>query len=122
MSDYVPVFKPGDDLTLTAGSAITGGQLVSLSAANTVVPVSAATAAWMGIALQDAASGAPVVVSAQGVHEVAVAAAVVAGDVVIPAATGRVTPIGGGTTYSQQVGVALTAQAVVGQTCRVLFR
>lgn len=121
MADYVPVFKPGQDLTLTAGSAITGGQMVSLSAANTVIPTTAASAAWIGVARQDAASGASVVVSLGGVQEVIVNAAVAAGDVVMTATTGRVTPLTG-TTYTQVVGVALTAQATAGQTARVLFR
>jgi mannitol-specific phosphotransferase system IIBC component len=121
MADYVPVFKPGQDITLTAGSAITGGQLVTLSAANTVIPAAGTSAVWIGVARQDAASGASVVVSLGGVQEVIVAAAVVAGDVVMPAATGRVTPLTG-TTYTQVVGIALTAQASAGSTCRVLFR
>ena len=60
MADYIPVFKPGQDLTMTAGAAITGGELVALSAANTVVKTAGASAAWLGVAMQDAASGAKV--------------------------------------------------------------
>ncbi len=121
MADYVPVFKPGDDVTFTAGSAITGGQLVTLSAANTVVPAAAASALWVGVALQDAASGATVVVSTAGIHECVVASAVAAGDAIMSAATGRVATFSG-TTFSQQIGIALTAQATTGLTCYVLFR
>lgn len=121
MADYVPVFKPGEDLTMTAGAAITGGELVYVSAANTVQKTSAATAAWLGVATTDAASGAKVGVTSGGVQEVMVNAAVAVGDVLIPAASGRVTPIAAGTTYSQVVGIALTAQSTAGQTCRVRF-
>lgn len=121
MADYVPVFKPGEDLTFTAGAAIVGGRLVAISGANTVTETGGATAAWIGVATQDAASGAKVAVTSGGVQEVTAAAAVVAGDILIPAATGRVTPIGAGTTYSQVVGVALTAAAGAGSTVRVRF-
>lgn len=121
MADYVPYFKPGDDLTFTAGADITAGQLVYLSAANTVTPTSAATAVWVGVATQTVSSGGRVTVSRGGVHELTVNAAVVAGDVLMAATTGRVTPLSG-TTYTQVVGIALTAQASAGSTCRVLIR
>lgn len=121
MGDYVPVFKPGEDITLTAGAAITGGQLVALSAANTVVPTSAATGAWIGVAAQDAASGEKVAITAGGVQEPLVGSAVVVGDRLIPAASGRVVPIGAGTDYSQVVGIALTAQSTAGQPVRARF-
>jgi hypothetical protein len=118
MADYIPVFKPGDDLTLTAGATTTGGQLMYVSAANTVSPTTGATAAWLGVATQDAASGAKVGVTSGGVQELVAAATIAAGDVLIPASNGRVTPIASGTTYSQVVGVALTA-ASSGNTSRV---
>ena len=119
MADYIPVFKPGHDVTMTAGAAITGGELVAVSAANTVVKTAGASAAWLGVATQDAESGAKVGVTSGGVQDLTVAAAVAAGDVLISAAAGRVTPIAAGTTYSQVVGVALTAQGTAGQTARV---
>lgn len=118
MADHVPVFAPGNEITVTAGAAIVGGRLVALSAANTVTETSAATAAWLGVAMQDAASGARVAVGSGGVHELIVNAAVAVGDVLIPAANGRVAPIGAGTNYAQVVGVAMTAQSTAGQTCR----
>lgn len=121
MADYVPVFEDGDELTMAAGAAIVGGRLVVLSAANTVVESSGASAAWLGVATTDAASGAKVGVVSGGVQEVAVNAAVAVGDVLIPAASGRVTPIAAGTDYAQVVGIALTAQGTAGQTCRVRF-
>lgn len=111
MADYVPVFKPGDDLTLTAAATITGGQLVYVSAANSVTPTAGATAAWLGVATTDAASGAKVGITSGGVQELTAAGAIAAGDVLIPASSGRVAAIGAGTTYSQVVGIALTAAA-----------
>lgn len=121
MADYVPVFKPGEDITMTAGAAIVGGRLVVVSAANTVIESSAASDKWLGVATMDAASGAKVGITSGGVQEVAVNAAVAVGDVLIPAASGRVTPIAAGTNYAQVVGIALTAQGTAGQTCRVRF-
>jgi hypothetical protein len=121
MADYVPVFSPGEDITQTAGAAITAGQLVSLSAANTVVPTAAATAAWLGVATTDAANGAKVGITCGGVQEVKCSAAVAVGDVVIPASTGRVAPIGAGTNYAQQVGVAMTSTSAADQTLHVKF-
>lgn len=110
MGDYVPVFDDGDDLTMTAGAAITGGQLVYVSGSKAVTPTAAATAAWLGVALFDAASGAPVTVTSAGVQELTAAATIAPGDVLMAAAGGQVTPFTG-TTYSQVVGIALTGGA-----------
>ncbi len=120
MAEYVPVFKPGEDITLTAGAAITGGRLVRASAASTVVETSAAVASWIGVATTDAASGGKVGITSGGVQEVTASGAVAVGDVVIPAANGRVAAIGAGTNYAQQVGIALTA-AADGALVRVKF-
>lgn len=121
MGDYVPPFTPGDTITLQASATITGGQLVYVSGAGTVAPTAGANAAWLGVAATDATSGQKVAVYTEGVHNIAVAAAVAAGDVLMAAASGQVTPLSG-TTYSQVVGVALTAQASTGQTARVALR
>lgn len=111
MADYVSVFKPGEDLTMTAAATITGGQLVYVSAANSVTPTAGATAAWLGVATTDAANGAKVGITSGGVQEVTASGAVAVGDVLIPAAAGKVAAIGGGTNYAQVVGIALTAAA-----------
>lgn len=119
MADYVPVFKPGQDMTFTAGAAITGGELVYASAAGAVQKTSGATAAWLGVATRDADTGEKVGVTSGGVQELIAGSAIAVGDVLIPAANGRVAPIGVSTDYSQVVGVALTAQPTTGQKCRV---
>lgn len=71
MADYAPVFGRPKTMTLTAGAAITGGQVLVFSAADTVVPSAANPANYAGIAAHDAASGAPVTVmmGAGVVHE-----------------------------------------------------
>jgi len=58
MGDYEPV-NPQDALpfTKTAGAAITGGQLVYVTADNTVTPTSATTQRAIGVAAHDAPSG-----------------------------------------------------------------
>lgn len=118
MGDYIPVFKPGQDVTMTAGAAIVGGELVYVSAANAVQKTSASTAAWLGVATTDAASGAKVGITSGGVQELIASAAIAVGDVLVPAANGRVAPIGAGTNYAHVVGIALAAQATAGQKVR----
>lgn len=105
---YVPNYFPGDAISATAGAAITGGQLVYVSAANTVSPTTAATGSWLGVAADNADLNTLVSVMCEGVHTLAASGTVNAGDVVVPAAAGAVASIGAGTTYSQVVGVAMT--------------
>jgi hypothetical protein len=73
VADYAPFNGGdlGDVLTYTAGAAITGGQLLMFSAADTVIPTSGVTQAIAGVAAHDAASGSPVSVFTGGgvVHE-----------------------------------------------------
>ena len=120
MADYIPVFKPGEDITQTVGAtAVVGGNLVALSAANTVIPTTGVTAAWLGVATTDAAVGAKVGITSGGVQELVASGAVAVGDVVIPAAAGRVSTLAAVTTPTPAdvtntraiVGVALTAAA-----------
>jgi predicted RecA/RadA family phage recombinase len=111
MADHTPIHKPGDAITMTASANITGGQLVIVSGADTVAPSSAASAAWLGIAAFDAASGEKVTVLTGGVHEIAASGAIAAGAAVIGAAAGAVATIGSETNYATVVGVALAAAA-----------
>src|SRR3954471_19739840 len=63
MADYVSVFMPGMHQTFGAGGAITGGDLVTLSAASTVVKAAAtASTSYIGVAGHDAATGTKVTV------------------------------------------------------------
>lgn len=110
MAEYVPLFKPGQAVTRRTSAAVTGGQLVAVSGNGTVAPAGATSAAWLGVAATDAASGADVTIHRGGVQRIAAAGAVTAGDMLASAAGGKVataaTPGAG-----QQVGVALTTAA-----------
>lgn len=119
MADYIPIFKPGTDITQTVGAtAVTGGNLVMLSAANTVIPTTGATAAWLGVATTDAAIGAKVGITCGGVQELVAGGAIAVGAMVIPAAAGKVVTVGAGT-FGQNVGIAMTAAAADGDKIRV---
>lgn len=88
MSDYLPVFKPGENITLSASAAIVGGQLLVVSGSGTVAPAAAASApGWVGVAAFDAASGVRVGVASGGVQELICTTAVVAGDLVVSSGT-----------------------------------
>jgi predicted RecA/RadA family phage recombinase len=111
MADYVPIFKPGTDITQTVGAtAVVGGNLVMLSAANTVIPTTGATAAWLGVATTDGAVGGKVGVTSGGVQELVASGAIAVGAMVMADAAGKVQTIGAGT-FGQNVGVAMTAAA-----------
>lgn len=89
MADYQPEFLPGDLITMVAGAAIVGGNLVKVGAADmAVIPTAAATDdAVVGVAAADAASGANVQVFGLGnVHRSVANGAVTRGDRVGPGA------------------------------------
>lgn len=112
MGVYSPTYLPADRLNFTTAAAVTAGQLVYISAANTVTPTSAATAAWIGVAAHDAASGAVVTVYTVGVHIVAASGTIAAGAAVIAAASGAVATIASDASDGANiVGIALTANA-----------
>jgi len=110
MADYSPLYKPGQNITRQASAAVTGGQLVVVSGSGTVAPSSAASAAWVGVAAFDAASGADVTISKSGVQRLVAVGAIAAGDIVVAAAGGGVAT-NAAPGAGQQVGVALTAAA-----------
>jgi Uncharacterized conserved protein (DUF2190) len=58
MGDYTPVTTDQATVTLTAGAAITGGQLVEVSAAKTVIPCVGVNRP-VGVASKDAVTGEP---------------------------------------------------------------
>jgi hypothetical protein len=113
MAIYSPLFFPGDRYSSVTSAAVTAGQLLYISGDNTVAPTTAATAAWIGVAEADAASGAAVSVYTEGIHVLGATGAITAGDLVIAATAGTVQTIGSATatTDSQIVGKALAAAA-----------
>lgn len=122
MGQYAPNYFPAFERTYLAGAAITGGQLVYISAANTVSPTTGAATIGIGVAEYDAASGANVTVQQQvGEHLLVASGSIAAGDQVISAAGGQVATLAADTTYDQVIGVAVAA-ATNGQTVPVLFR
>lgn len=113
MSVYAPNYFPANQLSFTAGADITGGQVVYISAANTVSPTSAATIGWVGVAAHDAKSGTQVVVYTEGVHTVAASGSIAAGANVVGASSGAVADQSTPTAANdpQVIGLALTAAA-----------
>lgn len=123
MGDYVPKFKPGQDVTYVAGAAITGGQVVYLSAAGTVLLTAAAHANVMGVATRDVATGERLAVSRGGVQRCVSGAAIAVGDPLKSAATGRVVPYVVGTDpVTQLIGFALTAAGAAGTSVDVQWK
>jgi predicted RecA/RadA family phage recombinase len=110
MADYTPKFLPGQNVTYSAGAAITGGQVVYLSAAGTCLLTAAAHANVLGVATRDVASGELLAVSRGGVQRCTSGAAIAVGDPLKSAATGRVVPFVVGTdAETLRIGFALTA-------------
>ncbi len=108
MAEYLPLKSPGQDFTMTASAAVTGGQLVRVSGSNTVAPTTAAAADWLGVASNDAAVGALVTVFTGGVQRLTASGAVTAGANVEGAAAGAVAAHTNGTADANIVGLALT--------------
>ena len=108
MADYEPTYGKPQSVTLIAGAAITGGQLVSITADNTVSPTSAGPANFAGVAGHDAATGANVTIYGGSgiVHETGIAAGVASGTLVYAGASGQVTGTAGANYGAVPIGVA----------------
>ncbi len=128
MADYNPIFAGGNKpRTYTAGGTVTGGQVVELSAADTVIATAGASGKAVGVAAHDAASGADVTVwPLPGVtHEVTASAAVAVGDNLTSAASGQVATMAqtaGTAVFSQVIGVASTAAGAGGVKIQMVGR
>lgn len=110
MAEYIPLFDDGDEITRTTSGVVTAGQALIVSGDDTVAASTAASAAFLGIAAFDAASGADVTVHLGKIHELASTGAIAAGDPVTTATAGTVAAFSG-TTYSTIIGKALKAAA-----------
>lgn len=106
---------PGDHLTMTAGAAIVGGQMVSLSANRTVIVATATLAvqvATIGVALYTAAlNDTNLTVATDGVWPLTASGAIAAGDCLIPAAAGAVSAAGA--TPDARITVAQALEAAI---------
>jgi hypothetical protein len=120
MSAYLPKFEGTEPFTRTTSADVVGGRLLSVSGANTVANSGADVATVIGVAGDDALSGASVTVYPRpgGVHPLVAAGAIAAGAKVISAAGGKVATIGGG---SNPIGIALEAAAADLDVIDVLF-
>lgn len=116
MAEYLPIYKPGQALTLKASASVTAGQVVAVSGSGTVAPAGANSAAVVGVAAFDALNNDNVTIYAGGVQSVIAAGAVTAGDIIVSAADGKVakladvtTPTAADVTNTRAIlGVALT--------------
>ncbi|MDG3012463.1 DUF2190 family protein [Rhodococcus sp. D2-41] len=115
-NECIPLYRPGQDVTATAGAAITGKTFVDITGAlnattGALLTVSPATAAGkaFGVAARDAASGGRVAVirSAKVVIPVAAGGTFAVGDEVEVGAGAKAVKLASGTA----VGRALTAGA-----------
>lgn len=123
MPDYTPVYVEGDSITLTASTAVSGGDMLEVTGAGTVGKVATlASTKFVGVASADVPSGGRVMFWCRGpVHESLADGTVTAGDQVTSTATaGRqvktaaavTTPTAGDVTTTRAVlGVALTTAA-----------
>lgn len=84
MADYTPKFTPGDVITMTTSGAVVAGDILVVSGSGTVAKASTlANAAYVGVAGNDAASGAKVAVHAcRPVHKSVADGAITAGDLI----------------------------------------
>lgn len=123
MGDWSAKFRPGADVSYTAGAAITGGNVLFLSAAGTASPTSGASAVVLGVASRDVATGELVTPQRGGVQRCVSAAAITVGQPLKSAASGRVTPMTIGTDpQDQYIGFALTAAGGAGTTIDVHWK
>lgn len=112
MADYVPVYGKPHTLSLTAGGAIVGGQLLKMGAtADMVLAADANCATYVGVAAHDAASGAAVTVYTGGgiIHETLANAATSVGSLVYAGAASAGELGATNTGYGVAIGVAIRA-------------
>ncbi|MEV5819289.1 capsid cement protein [Micromonospora haikouensis] len=109
MGAYEPKFLYSDQITGTTSAAVTGGQVLAVSGNGTVGPAGAASAAVVGVAAFDAASGARVSFFPRGkVHISTASGAITAAARVDAGAAGTVAS---GTAAVTNIGIALTTAA-----------
>lgn len=82
MPEYLPTYKPGNTITLIAGTVITGGQLLAVGTDGRVVPSMLNSTSTVGVAGHDAVAGDPVTIHAGGVQELTASGAITAGALV----------------------------------------
>lgn len=109
MSDYAPLYMPGDAITGTTSGAVTGGRLLAVSGNGTVAHAGVDSNAVVGVAAHDAVSGALVTYHGRGqVHVSTAAGSITAAARLNSAANGNVASATAGV---GNIGVAMTTAA-----------
>ncbi|MFY1595482.1 capsid cement protein [Micromonospora sp. WMMD737] len=109
MGAYEPKFLYVDQVTATASAAVTGGRLLAVSGNGTVQTAGAGSAAVVGVAAHDAASGSRVSYFPRGkIHVSPASGAITAAARVDSGAGGTVAS---GTAGVNNIGIALTTAA-----------
>lgn len=118
MVDHLLKFKPGQAVSFTATTAITGGQVVEVTGNRSVgVPTAAASLKAIGTAGHDAGIGDQVVVHLNGPVDTMIAAAAVAAGVNVEAATAGKAQTA---TTGRVLGLTLSAATAADQLIQVL--
>jgi hypothetical protein len=92
---------------LTASGAVTAGQVLAVAGSGTVGAAGAASASVVGVAMGDAANGAPVALyTMSGVWSSVASGSITAGAKLVAAAAGQVATIGANT-FEKIIGTAL---------------
>lgn len=115
MSQYLPMFRPGDTVTFNAAADVVGGQPVEVGAAAwSVIPASAASAKYVGVAGHDAKTGEKVTIEVgKPIHELVANAAITLGAQVEAAGDGKVRTHTTGTALGLALSDAAAADALV---------
>jgi len=108
MAEYLPIYKPGQALTLKASAAVTAGQVVEVTGVGTVGPAGADSVKFVGVAAFDAAINDNVTTYAGGVQFPIASGTVTAGDIIVCAADGEVITDATPTSAQCVVGIALS--------------
>ncbi|MEV0306529.1 capsid cement protein [Nonomuraea fuscirosea] len=116
MADYLPVHRNGaDPFTMTASSAVVGGQVLAASGVGTVAPTAGPSGAAIGVAQHDAPTGGLVTVwPISGViHETVSPAGVTAGAALTSSTSGGIDPgtLATVAAAGTHIGTALTTAA-----------
>lgn len=108
-NECTPLYRPGDEITCLATTAITGKRFVNITAnrdlSSGLIKVGTPTAAGkvFGVAARDAASGTRVVVMRVGVLPITAAGSITAGSDVEVTATGAVVTLASGAAVGKAV-------------------
>ncbi len=109
MTDYAPLYMPGDVITGVASATITAGQTLVVSGNGTVGPAGADSNAFVGVAATAAASGAYVTYHGRGqVHISTASGGITAAARLNTGAAGTVASAAAGV---GNIGIAMTTAA-----------